>query len=176
MMQVKGNQPTLLATIVAHTEQNLPDAQCITEEKGHGRVEKRHVMLYALPKSVRKHLQEWTGIRQFVKIHRSGLRNNRPFQENAYFITSTKSKKVKQIAIGIRGHWGIENSLHWVKDVIMNEDINKIKGQNAPENQSILKNIVINIYRANGHKSVKYATIAFANLINELFEFIKKRT
>lgn len=176
MMQVKGNQPSLLATIVEHTAQQTPYAQHTTQEKGHGREEKRCVMLYDIPKPIKEQLKGWTGIEQFVKVHRTGIRNQTPFQETAYFITSTRSKKVKQIAKGIRGHWGIENRLHWVKDVVMNEDNNKIKGNNAPENQSILKNIAINIYRNNGHQSIKYATIAFANLINELMQLIIIRT
>ena len=50
----------------------------------------------------------------------------------------------------IRNHWGIENRLHWVKDVCMNEDKSQTISGMAAENISILQNIVINLFRTNG--------------------------
>lgn len=53
---------------------------------------------------------------------------------------------------GIRGHWSIE-SFHYIKDVIFGEDASKIKKDNAPCNYSIIRNLVINIFRKNNlHK------------------------
>ena len=51
----------------------------------------------------------------------------------------------EKFAQGIRGHWGIENRLHWVKDVVFQEDNSKIRMSNAPANLSVMKAIAINI-------------------------------
>jgi len=48
---------------------------------------------------------------------------------------------------GIRSHWAIENSLHWVKDVTFREDASRIRTGHAPENMSIMRNIAINAFR-----------------------------
>ena len=86
--------------------------------------------------------------------------------ETAYYISSFRSNKASFFAKHIRKHWGIlvlctkyavENRLHWVKDVSMNEDKSKTISGMAAENISILRNIVINIFRSNGHDSIKYA-------------------
>jgi predicted transposase YbfD/YdcC len=175
VIQVKGNQGTLHKVIQEVTHNTCPTAVHLTEEKGHGRLEKRSVTLYKIPKDVKEQLAPWLGLQQFIRVDRSGFRYGLDFSETSYYITSLKTQKAKTIAEGIRGHWGIENRLHWVKDVNMNEDKNGISSNNAPENISIIKNLVINIFRLNGHLSIKNATIAFANKIEELFVLIKKK-
>jgi len=55
---------------------------------------------------------------------------------------------------GIRGHWGIENRLHWVKDEIHKEDKNKIRCGTGPVAASIFSSIAINIHRKNGNDSI----------------------
>jgi hypothetical protein len=59
-----------------------------------------------------------------------------------------------EFASGIRGHWGIENRLHWVKDVVFKEDASTVCKGNAPANFSIVRAIAINIFRRNGYDSV----------------------
>ncbi len=60
-------------------------------------------------------------------------------------------------ADGIRGHWLIENSLHWVKDVITEEDISPQKAGFAPRNLSLLKTWVLTLLRVHGFDSIKGA-------------------
>ena len=175
MIQVKGNQGTLYKIAQEVTHSKCPTAVHLTEEKGHGRVEKRCVTLYKIPQNIKEQLSAWRGLQQFIRVDRSGLRYGKDFSETSYYITSLKTQKVKIIAEGIRGHWGIENRLHWVKDVNMNEDKNGISDTNAPENISLFKNFAINDFRLNGHQSIKNATIAFANKIEELFVLIKNK-
>ena len=59
--------------------------------------------------------------------------------------------------VGIRKHWSIENSLHYVKDVSFGEDKSKINTDYSVENFSLVRNIVINTYRQNGYKNMKQA-------------------
>lgn len=75
--------------------------------------------------------------------------------------------------IGIRRHWGIENRLHYVKDVTFKEDDSKIKSGNAPENFSLIRNIVINIFRNNGWTGMKQAIRLHSNDISELKKLIE---
>ena len=100
-------------------------------------------------------------MRSFVKVSRFVTKLDKTTgelkeaTEVAYFISSlSPTLKAKRIAEGIRGHWGIENSLHYTKDVTFLEDRSRIIAGNAPENISILKNIVINVFRENGVKNI----------------------
>jgi predicted transposase YbfD/YdcC len=93
--------------------------------------------------------------------------------ETAYYISSIRSNKAAFFGNHIRNHWGIENRLHWVKDVCMNEDKSKtVKGM-AAENIAILRNIVINIFRTNGYDSIKYAMEVCVNNPKELVRITK---
>ncbi len=69
-------------------------------------------------------------------------------------------------------HWGIENSLHHVKDVIFKEDDSKIITGNAPENYSIIRNISINIFRENEFESIAKGIRLCCNKIFKLRDMI----
>ena len=69
-------------------------------------------------------------------------------------------------------HWGIENSLHYVKDVTFKEDHSKIITGNAPENHSIVRNIAINIFRENEFESIISGIRLCCNKIFKLRDMI----
>lgn len=73
---------------------------------------------------------------------------------------------------GVRSHWSIENSLHWVKDVTLKEDASKIRIGNAPQNISTIKNIGINIFRENNYTNMAQAMRLVANDIKALYNLI----
>lgn len=74
----------------------------------------------------------------------------------------------KEFAEGIRKHWGIENRLHWVKDVNYREDDNRIKHQNIAVNMAIFNAVSLNYLRQNVNDSIKYAQIIFGQNFKEL--------
>ncbi len=82
--------------------------------------------------------QEWVGLESLIKVERIGTRAGKAYHQIAYYISSLVSS-ANDFAQGIRGHWGIENCLHWVKDVIFNEDHSSIRMGNAPENLSVMR-------------------------------------
>lgn len=88
-------------------------------------------------------------------------------------ISSLASDDAELFAKGIRGHWSVENRLHWVKDVIQHEDESGIKKGNGIEALSILKNMAINVSRELGFDSIKGASIHFASNIKELMEYFR---
>jgi len=65
-----------------------------------------------------------------------------------YYLLS-KYLPAKRLLATVRSHWGIENRLHWVLDVVFNEDANRSRKDNAPENLAILRRLALNIIR--GH-------------------------
>jgi len=170
LLQVKGNQKNLLKQLKTNTAASKPTGSYFSEEKNRGRIENRLVEIYDDLSGISP---EWTGISRIVHVHRYGWRHEKgDFDKHHYFIFSRAIDDAKFVAGGIRGHWGIENKIHYVKDVIQNEDNSNIKGGYAIENLSLLKNATINVYRLNGFQSIKKAQITFANKINELFELI----
>ena len=83
-------------------------------------------------------------------------------EETAYFISSKQSNAFVYNE-GIRLHWAIENSLHYVKDVTLKEDASRIRTGNAPQNISTIKNISINILRNNQYNNMAQAMRLVAN-------------
>ncbi|WP_196890196.1 transposase, partial [Aureivirga sp. CE67] len=74
-----------------------------------------------------------------------------------YYMTNMDSNNAEFYHRGIRNHWKIENSLHWVKDVFHNEDKNRIKNRNGAINIAIISTIAINLQRLNIGWSIKDA-------------------
>ncbi len=64
--------------------------------------------------------------------------------ETRYYISSL-SNNAELFGQSVRGHWGIENSLHWILDVALNEDNCRIRKNNAPENFAVLRHIAVNL-------------------------------
>jgi predicted transposase YbfD/YdcC len=156
----------LLTQIKTNTDKAVAIASHHTEEKSRGRLEIRHTELFDNLDNIDP---QWVGLKRLIRVRRSGHRpESGPVDEYSYYIASIDTNDAETMATGIRKHWGIENRLHWVKDVNYNEDGSRISGGSAPENMSVLKNIAINIYRRNGFQSIKHATIKFANKIKEL--------
>ena len=82
--------------------------------------------------------KEWTGLESLIKVERIGTRAGKPYHQVVYYISSLV-RSAADFAKGIRGHWGIENRLHWVKDVIFDEDHSTIRTGNAPANLSVMR-------------------------------------
>lgn len=95
--------------------------------------------------------------------------------QTAYYISDSCRNDAAFFARHVQHHWGIENRLHWVKDVIMKEDTSKTTQGMAAENLSVLRNIVCNIFRSNGFDSIKYATELYVNRINDILRLISSK-
>lgn len=89
-----------------------------------------------------------------IKVERKRVYKNRISSETHFFISSLSPKIDPKVFFdGIRNHWGIE-SYHYVKDVSFKEDSSRIRKKNAPENMSLLRSVIINIFRSKGVKSI----------------------
>ena len=174
-LAVKANQPSLLAGLQQQVQLNSPLDCCQETLRQKGRRETRCVSLYEVASDL---FPAWAGIQRLIHVERVrevkqlGGVPQVTYSEH-FYISSLAENNAQVFAQGIRGHWGIENRLHWVKDVIQKEDNSGIAQPQAAANLSILKNMAINVYRHNGYDSIKQATIIFANKIKELFKLLK---
>jgi len=167
VLQVKKNQPNLYKSI----KETISSHRCIdydySLEKSRSRIESREVYLYEPTDNPCYNC--WPGLKYIIYIKSYGTRKSKPYEEHKYYITSRNKIDACHYNQKIRNHWRIENNLHWVKDVIMNEDKGLIKGMKLSENVSILRNIVINLFRLNGESSIKYAFDKYCNRINDCY-------
>ena len=79
-----------------------------------------------------------------IQVERIGIRSGKQYLQTNYYISSVLLKATT-FAKGIRQHWGIENRLHWVKDVIAGVDAAPFTNSNTATNWSIIRNIAINL-------------------------------
>ena len=170
LVQAKGNQINLLKALKDTVNTTIPIDINETNEKSRGRDESRKVQLFKPIGNIHK---DWCEVNSIIYVERKTQRNNKSHYEQSYYISSLKSENASLFAEGIRGHWSIENRLHWVKDVIQNEDNASIKKGNGIETLSILRTIAINISRQFEFDSIKNAQTYFASNVKELIKKLR---
>jgi predicted transposase YbfD/YdcC len=106
-----------------------------------------------------------------VRVHRYGTGKGKPYSQWSYYITSLAT--TAHFAAGIRGHWGIKNQLHWVKDVVLREEACPLKVAQAPQNWGLIRTWVVNLFRLNGEASITKAQRRVAHDIPALFLLIQ---
>lgn len=174
IIQVKKNQPKLYEQIEINTCDDA-DAVSVSEEitQKRGRIENRKTLVFSNLTDIST---EWIGLKRLIRVERIVISKKRTSHETSVYISSLEEDDANKFAGHIRNHWGIENKLHWVKDVSMKEDKSKTAKGNAAENISILRNIAINLFRTNGFNSIKYATQFYANNVKGLWRIISSKT
>lgn len=170
VVKVKKNQPNLLKAIKETVENSIPADFFKTEEKSRGRYEKREISVFNPSENIP---DGWAELNRIIYVERHFKTPEKLHQSRSYYISSVKSDDAEYFAAGIRGHWHIENRLHYVKDVVMKEDSSGIKNVNAAANLSVFRNIAINIVRGNGFDSVKDASVYFAGNIMKLLKIMR---
>jgi predicted transposase YbfD/YdcC len=143
-LAVKGNQPTLHQGIMDFFDQRLEDdfaatpvRRRTTEEQGHGREERRDYFICPVPESLPDG-SRWAGLKALGVVISNTFRNGKDCNEVRYYILS-KYLSAKRFAEAVRGHWGIENRLHWQLDVTFQEDQCRLRQGHADANFSILR-------------------------------------
>jgi predicted transposase YbfD/YdcC len=150
VIAVKKNQKNLYKKLELISKQEALLSCDIEKDKSHGRNIERKVSVFEFPENERN---GWKNLQRVIKVERSGNRGEKNYQETAYYISSCL-KEAEVFAKIIKGHWKIENQLHWVKDVILVEDKGKISQFQAATNFSILKTIGLNLFRSSGFISI----------------------
>ena len=155
LLAVKDNQETLanaLREFFAEGEAagfgSLPVSRYQSIEKDHGRIETRQALwvtdLSWLDKPLRQHWPKLAGIGM---IERQREINGKTSYERAFYIGSKGIASAESFAKAARSHWGIENSLHWVLDVIFREDDCRVRKDHAPHNFAALRKFALALLR-----------------------------
>jgi len=160
----------LLEEIKRIVDSQMPLSTYYLRQKGHGRDMNWQVSVFDASDSSKT--AEWKNLKRVILVKRERIQKQKSVAKDAFFI-SDLALPAEEFHQGIRGHWGIENRLHWVKDVIHKEDSNRIKNQNAPLNIAVLSTMAINIHRKNGHQSITYGQIKFGAKVKEIFNLIR---
>jgi predicted transposase YbfD/YdcC len=157
VLAVKENQEALYRDVVACIDKaaasdfaRLSYDLHQTSESGHGRREERTYLVLHDPAGLTTR-QEWAGLKSVVLVQRRRWVGDEYSEESHYYISSG-SLTAEEMARSIRGHWGIENGLHWVLDVVFHEDQSRVKDRNAAENLALLRRVAVSLLKQDKSK------------------------
>ena len=155
LITVKGNQPGLHAQLAALPWRQVPIA-CRTSGKAHGRAERRTLRVTAVAAGL-----AFPHAAQAIQIvrRRRPLNGTKWSAETVYAITSLTAIQARpaELAGIARGHWLIEDQLHWVRDMDWDEDRSQVRTGNGPRVMASLRNLAITVFRLTGQTSIAAA-------------------
>jgi predicted transposase YbfD/YdcC len=119
--------------------------------KGHGRIEQRRCWVVtdeAWLRYLQRDAQQerWVGLKAVVKVARRRQIGETVSEEATYYISSLAGEAKRMLRL-IRGHWGIENGLHWVLDMAFREDESRVRAGHGAENLAILRHLATNLLK-----------------------------
>jgi predicted transposase YbfD/YdcC len=147
---VKANQGHLyddIVTTFAYLREHAPSSlqTYTTCEKGHGRIETRHYVVTNQIGMLRT-ANMWTHLHTIGMVESERRINGNVERETRYYISSREAN-AKRFGERVRGHWSIENALHWVLDVAMREDEARLRKDHRAENMAVIRHIAINLLK-----------------------------
>jgi predicted transposase YbfD/YdcC len=158
VLALKANQPTLHATVVAaFAEAHATDPtawqpaeqdRALTLDKGHGRLERRRYTALSDPDLLAclDPLGVWPGLRTVAEVQAERRQGVPPAVERRYYVSSLPPDAAV-LGQAIRGHWGVENRLHWVLDVQFHEDASMVRVGDGAHNFAVLRHLALNLLR-----------------------------
>lgn len=147
VLAVKGNQKNLEQAIkfqLGQGHSKVARGKLKTREKSHGRQEQRTYTAMAAPSSVTRH---WRDAQSIVRVCRETTDGHGKRTKEVRHFLSSVPPRVERLAALIRGHWGIENGLHWSLDVTFNEDQSRIRQGHAAENAALLRRLALSVLK-----------------------------
>jgi len=155
VLSVKENQGNLFEDIsvlfAIDQAQNFKYASfeyAKTTNKGHGRIEIRECWSTSNPEylSLIRNLQNWTSLQSIAMVVCTRIIAETQTKHVRFYISSLPSN-AKHILETVRKHWAIENELHWILDVALNEDHSRVRKDQAPQNFAVLRHIALNLLK-----------------------------
>ena len=151
-LALKRNQSALHNDVVRFFDD--PASQVSTAkpdvDAGHGRIETRTATVSTEVEWL-QNIHRWPGLKAIGRVERRRETAAKATTELAYYLLSTPlpAERFNEV---VRSHWGVENQLHWRLDVVMNEDQDRTRLGNGPENLAILRHMAINAMQKEGSK------------------------
>lgn len=164
ILALKGNQATMLADVAAlfadartTTQETYAMRQASEVTAGHGRLETRRTFVISEPEVI-GYLNErgrWAGLSAVALVEAERTLNGVTTTEQRFYLLSQVVDPTT-LTTQVRAHWGIENRVHWVLDVVFHEDASRIRTGNAPQNMGVVRHIALNLLRQEpGNGSLK---------------------
>lgn len=152
VLALKGNQGSLYEAVVdyviTHLENDFADLDARKHEevvKGHGRVDTLTYYQLPVPASL-PGKSRWKGLKTLGVAIRLSEENGRETSDVRYYISSLRPG-VKRFAAAVRGHWAIENTLHWCLDVTFREDDSRLRNRKAADNLAWLRRFAVGLLK-----------------------------
>ncbi len=119
-----------------------------TTNKGHGRIDIRECWSTSNPEYLNliRGAQNWIGLRSIAMVVCTHIVDGKESREVRFYISSLPSDAAR-ILRAVRKHWAIENQLHWVLDVALNEERSRVRKDQSPENLAVLRHIALNLLK-----------------------------
>ncbi len=171
MVQIKRNQRLLFEALEEVIFTQSPLDWTHHEERQRGKTLSWTTTVYNLRQHAKA--KEWKGLSRLIHVHRKRTEKKKTTHADAFYISSLAMSEAKEFDQGVRAHWGIENRLHWVKDVIFNEDNNRIRRGSGPMVASVLSTMAINILRKHGFDSITEGNVFAQANIKKMFCHIR---
>lgn len=118
-------------------------------------------------------IDNWPGLMRVISVYREvGFKGTTKTRTETAFFISSHAKDAAYFQRAIRGHWSIENTLHYVKDVTFGEDASKIRSGHAPVNFSVLRSVAMTLFRRAGYSNMKQAIRRLGFKIDMLYQLL----
>ena len=152
VLALKGNQGSLHSDVQlfvaeqrANTFKNTTISEHNSVDGDHGRIETRHTtVIHDVEWLQERH--DWPGLNAIIVLDSEREIGTRIERETRYYLTSSNGQAAK-LATVVRDHWAVENSLHWVMDMVFRDDECRISTGHAPANFTTVKHIAQNLMR-----------------------------
>lgn len=159
LLAVKGNQPTLLSEMkeyFAWAQKDTVESKQLSVYQEDERTRDRRVIRRTTVSNEISWFEgrkDWAGLRTFVQIEQQTITAKGTAKEERLYISNLEADAV-DFARFTRGHWSIENNLHWMLDTTFHEDASLIHTGHAPENFSILRKLAMTLLKKAGSPKV----------------------
>jgi predicted transposase YbfD/YdcC len=154
-LALKGNQETLqhdveeMFALARHDQfEGIAHDYARMVNKGHGRIEIRRHWVITEPEWI-AYLNphgRWKGLRAVGMVEAERRIGQERTREVRYYLLSW-SATAQEMGSAVRSHWGVENSLHWVLDVVFDEDHSRVRKDHAPQNLAVIRQIAVNLLK-----------------------------
>ena len=152
LLALKANRPVLhqdVAEFFDDPPNDMLEPEHATTDGDHDRIEERHhVVCHKVDWlfSDRRYADEphFPHLAMIGMVETCVQRNGAVARERRYYLSSTKLD-AKTFAAAVRAHWGIENRLHWVLDVVFHDDLARLRSHNGPQNMAVIKHMAMNL-------------------------------
>ncbi len=158
VLAVKDNQPKLhkaVQKIFSDQREDellrMPHRQHQTRDQGHGRSDERHYVLVKIPTNSPLS-KEWPSVKAVGMAVRTTVKPDGTTSGDVRYFIASRFLSGRRFAQAVRGHWGIENSLHWVMDVTFNEDQSRTRHRRMADNLSWLRRFAISLLKRHPSK------------------------